>query len=120
MKSIKIYSFTFFLLTLLCSGLGYSQNAEDNRVKTLYSYTLGHIDNPDELEKIKSEIESLLFVEKVKINSKSEKPNKGQLLIYVNEPIRTSENQQMFEPTELKKIIFKNDIELLDLKIAKY
>ena len=66
------------------------------------------------------EIEKLKHVEKVQINSKSEKPDKAQLIIYVNEPKRTNEEQQMFEPSVLKKIIFRNDIELLDLKIDKY
>lgn len=95
---------------------------QDNssQLKTSYAFTIENITNIDQLDKIQSEIESLMFVEKVKVNTKGEQVNKAQIIVYINEPIRTSERQVMFEPTSIKSIILKDDINLLDLKIESY
>jgi hypothetical protein len=105
---------------LLISFSGVSQSAIEQRLKTKYVYTIEHIESLDQLENIQNSISELKFVEKVQLNYKPEKSNKGQLLIFINEPKRTSESQIMFDPTILKKRIFIDEINLIDLKIENY
>jgi uncharacterized membrane protein len=120
MKSMKI---SLLILTLFITAISQnvmSQEVQENRLKTMFSYTIENIENLDQLEEIQSKLSKLEFVEKVKINYKVEKANKGQIIIYVNEPKRTSEGQKMFESNVLKDNILIGKINLLDLKIENY
>ncbi len=105
-----------FLITSLSS---FAQETED-RLRTQYLFTLSNIKSMEQISLIKSEIETMKFVEKVKLNMKDESSGKAQLIIYVNEPKRTSEGQVMFQSTSLKKAILIDKIDLLDFKISNY
>lgn len=117
MKKLNIVLLLLFLLVF--TNIFWSQE-NTNRLKTSYAFTIDNISDIDQLEKIKSEIENLEFIEKVKINAKGEQPSKAQIIVYVNEPKRTSEGQIMFEPSVLKTMILSETINLLDLQIANY
>mgnify|MGYP001095164118 CR=1 FL=1 len=118
--NLKIKSITALLfLFLITSYTTFSQDLE-SRVKTQYSYTLQNISSSEQISTIVSEIENIQFVEKVKLNMKDEASGKAQLIIYINEPARTSESQIMFQPTALKKTIFIDGINLLELKTTTY
>jgi hypothetical protein len=115
---------TFLSIILILFLFTFSNNSwsqeNSKNLKTSYAFTIENISDVDQLGKIKSEIENLNFVEKVKINTKGEQPTKAQIIVYINEPKRTSEGQIMFEPSSLKSIILKDDINLLDLQIDSY
>jgi hypothetical protein len=110
---------TLFFLFLVTSFSASAQDI-DSRLKTQYLYTINNISSIEQVTSIQAEIETMKFVEKVKLNVKDESSGKAQLIIFVNEPSRTSEGQIMFEATSLKQVIFKDGIDLLDLKISKY
>ena len=118
--NMKIKSITTLLFLFLI--ISYSTFSQDNssRVKTQYAYTLQNISSSEQISAIVSEIENLQFVEKVKVNMKDESSGKAQLIIYINEPARTSESQIMFQPTNLKKTIFIEGISLLEFKTTTY
>ncbi len=95
---------------------GFSQSTEAYQHQTYY-YTVENVASEDQLNEVYQEFESLKFVTKVKLNFKPEKGNKAQFIVYVSEPKRSSESQQMFELTDLKKIIVNHNLQPADLKI---
>lgn len=109
----------FFFLLFIVSTSAFGQNIDD-RLKTQYLYTLNNVSSIEQISSIQSEIESLKFVEKVKLNFKDESSGMAQIIIFVNEPKRTTEDQVMFQPNQLKKLIFIDNMDLTDLKINKY
>lgn len=118
--NLKIKSITALLfLFLVISNSSFSQD-QSSRVKTLYAYTLQNISSVEQVSSIQAEIESFQYVDKVKLNIKDESSGKAQIMVYINEPKRTTEDQIMFQPTTLKKTILKDGIDLLDLKISNY
>ena len=110
--SLKIFTLITFIIVLLSFNI--NAQASENVLKTKYSYTLSSIASVDQLDHIKTEIESLEFVEKVKLNIKDESSGNGQLIIFINEPKRTTESQIMFQPSKLKELIFIDNINLID------
>ncbi|MCB9197407.1 MAG: hypothetical protein H6600_03040 [Flavobacteriales bacterium] len=101
-------SFTFLLAS--------AQNG-DKTQSVVYYYTVENVTSADQLNAITSEFESLRFVTKVQLNYKSEKSDKAQFVVYVTEPVRSTEDQKMFELTDLKKIIINHNITPADLII---
>lgn len=106
------------LLTVLSLSLAYGQEKSKTQ-NTQYFYTVENVSSENQLNKAYSELESLEFVTKVKLNYKPENKGKAQFIVFVSEPIRTTENQKMFEITDLKSIILSNDLEPIELTIEK-
>lgn len=106
-------------LTAFCLLFGWSslaQQSEEN-IQHTYYYSVDHVQSENQLQEIYHSIEELKFVTKVKLNYKSEKPGIAQFIVYVSEPKRISETQEMFELTDLKKIIVDHDLQVTELKI---
>lgn len=78
-------------------------------VKTMYSYTFSGANAAVNSEELTREIESLKGVTTCKVVLKPEK-EVGQLIVFVEEYSRTSEGQEMFQITDLKKIITENGL----------
>lgn len=112
------YIFTVVLLLLLVLSVK-AQESNTSIQQTDYYYTVKLVDSEDQLSKVVTEFENLNFVSKVKLNYKPEKPTMAQFIVYVIEPKRTSEDQKMFEPIELKKILIKHGLEPYKLQIQE-
>lgn len=97
----------------------FSQTTSDFQEQTYY-YSVDHVQSETQLNETFTAFENLKFVTKVKLNYKPEQPSKAQFVIFVKEPKRTSESQQMFEITDLKKIIIEKDLLPTDLKIDNH
>ena len=108
-----------FLVTVGLSWSGVAQQTDEMQQQT-YFYSVTNVSSQEQLDKVVSSIEELKFVDKVKMNYKSEKLDKAQFIIYVTEPKRTSESQQMFEVTDLKKIIVENNLQPSEFKIDNH
>lgn len=105
-----------FILFIGFSLSSYGQT--DNTLQhQIYYYTVEKVVSESQLSEVVHAFEDLKFVTKVKLNYKSEKPNKAQFVVYVSEPKRTSESQEMFEITDLKAILLNNDLTPLDFVI---
>ncbi|CAG5080500.1 hypothetical protein [Parvicella tangerina] len=96
---------------------GFIAQDDISEVSHTYHYTVTKVISQEQLNEVVEAFESLKFVTKVKLNYKAEKQNMAQFIVYVSEPSRTSESQQMFEPTELKKIIIGHNLQPAELKI---
>lgn len=78
-------------------------------IKTKYSYTFSGVNSTSNIEGLTNEITNLKGVTTCKPILKLEQ-NTGQLIVIVEEYTRSSEGEDMFEPTDLKKIIIKNGL----------
>lgn len=108
------------VLTILLS-LGFNVNAQNRPTltKTLYSYTFSGINSTSNIESLTQEVSNLKGVTTCKPIIKLEQ-NSGQLIVIVEEYSRTSEGEEMFEPTDLKKIIIKNGLTPNELTTEPY
>ena len=105
---IKTILSIFFLFSL------FGINAQNTKTtKTTYFYSVSNVISSEQLDKVKTEFSVLKNVSEVKTNYKPEKAM-GQFIVIVIEKIRTSEGEDFFEVTDLKKIILKNNLNPLD------
>lgn len=88
-------------------------------IKTVYTYTFSDINSTSDIESLTKEISNIKGVTGCKPIIKLEQ-NTGQLIVVVEEYSRTSEGQEMFEPTDLKKIIIKNGLSPNELTIEPF
>ena len=101
--------FSILLTILLSFGFNVKAQNKPTLTKTLYSYTFSGINSSSNIENLTQEVSNLKGVTICKPVIKLEQ-NSGQLIVIVEEYSRTSEGQEMFEPTDLKKIIIKNGL----------
>lgn len=106
MKSLRIYLLLSILLSL---GLSVEAQKHPTLTKTMYSYTFSGTNSTTNIEALTNEITNLKGVTTCKPILKPEQ-NTGQLIVIVEEYTRSSEGEDMFEPTDLKKIIIKNGL----------
>ncbi len=118
---IKLTTIILILFLFVFTNKSWSQENSKN-LKTSYAFTIENISDVDQLGKIKSEIENLNFVEKVKINTKGEQPTKAQIIVYINEPKELLKDKLCLTGTQTgyEFIILKDNINLLDLQIDSY
>lgn len=88
-------------------------------IKTKFTYTFLGETTTSTIDNLVQEITSIKGVVYCKPFYKPEQ-SRGQIIVNVEEYSRTSEGQEMFDPTLLKKIIIKhglqpNDIEIIEL-----
>ena len=74
-----------------------------------YFYTFSVDVNSESIETAQAQIEKLLNVAKVKLNYKVEK-GQGQFIIVVQEPARTSEQEEIFYIKWVKEILENNNL----------
>lgn len=101
--------FSILLTILLSFGFNVKAQNKSTLTKTIYSYTFSGFNSTSNIESLTQEVSNLKGVTICKPVIKLEQ-NSGQLIVIVEEYSRTSEGQEMFEPTDLKKIIIKNGL----------
>ena len=101
----------FLLVPIVVMGFSINTLAQTQPklIKTKYSYTFSGVNSTSNIENLTNEVANLKGVAICKPVIKPEQ-NSGQLIVIVEEYSRTSEGQEMFEPTDLKKIIIKNGL----------
>mgnify|MGYP003648980826 CR=1 FL=1 len=93
------------LIVLVVFGSnGLKAQTKTTLTKTKYSYSFKALQDNTPINDIVKEIKDLKGVTVCKSVLKPEQ-HKGQLIVIVEEHSRTSEDQEMFQPTDLKKII---------------
>jgi hypothetical protein len=91
-----------------------SQNTLESNAKVkfktnTYFYTFTVEVNSESIETAKAQIEKLLNVAKVTLNFKVEK-GQGQFIILVQEPVRTSEQEEIFSIKWVKEILENSNL----------
>lgn len=90
----------------------------ENRVKIICSYSFENVTDEMQIERLKADISLLKGVEEIKSVYKPEK-QRGQITVVIIEPKRTSEGQQMFDITQIKKAIINQGLSPLDVTITE-
>ena len=114
--------FTSLAILLFCSFLNAQSTAPKNQknLKTKYSFSITNVTSFEQVKLLQSSFEGMKHIEKVKLNYKEEKPTLAQIIVFVNEPKRSSEDQIMFDPVKLKNMLIDKNLSLSDLKISDY
>jgi hypothetical protein len=118
---ISLFSFTLTSFTFPSSvNLANTKliKLTQNKVKTICSYSFENVTDEMQIEKLKAEISLLKGVEEIKSVYKPEK-KRGQITVIIIEPKRTSESQEMFDITQIKKAIINNGLSPLEVSISE-
>jgi hypothetical protein len=118
---ISLFSFTLTSFTFPSSvNLANTKliKLTQNKVKTICSYSFENVTDEIQIEKLKAEISLLKGVEEIKSVYKPEK-KRGQITVIIIEPKRTSESQEMFDITQIKKAIINNGLSPLEVTISE-
>ncbi|MGE0562729.1 MAG: hypothetical protein AB7O47_13000 [Flavobacteriales bacterium] len=107
---------TILLLFFILSA---SSQTRTELTKTMYAYSFTGLESTVDMDKVTKEIEALKGVTICKSVLKPE-AQVGQLIVIVEEYSRTSEGQEMFEITDLKKIITQNGLIPNELTIEPF
>jgi hypothetical protein len=101
----------FISLTILLFSITYTAQAqsEPSLTKTLYTYSFTGLLETTDVSIVVKSVEDLKGVTSCKSVLKPERQS-GQLIVIVEEYSRTSEGQEMFDITDLKKIIIENGL----------
>ena len=110
---------TQLTIVLLFFTLSASSQTKAELTKTLYSYSFSGLEPTIDMDVVVKEIEGLKGVSVCKSVLKPE-TKVGQLIVIVEEYSRTSEGQEMFEITDLKKIITQNGLVPNELTIEPF
>lgn len=94
------------------------QNQINSKVKTICNYSFENVTDEMQIEQLKAEISLLKGVEEIKSVYKPEK-KRGQITVIIVEPKRTSEGQEMFDITQIKKAIINHGLSPLDVIITE-
>ncbi|MBW6482253.1 MAG: hypothetical protein K0B10_04245 [Vicingaceae bacterium] len=109
---MKLIRTLAFLIPILCFTNFYlhAQTTSNQEViTTIYYYSFSGELSSTTLSEIESEAKQLTNVDEVKVKYKEE--NKlGQLIVLVKEKNRNSEGDILFQPTDLKKLLSKNNL----------
>lgn len=97
----------FILISIFASNV--KAQKKPTLTKTKYSYTFSGVSASSNIESLTNEISNLKGVTTCKPVLKPEQST-GQLIVIVEEFTRSSEDEILFEPTDLKKIIIKNGL----------
>jgi len=96
-------------MCVLSISFSFGQEKKGNDVKRTFYYSFTNVASIDQVESLKEDIEALKSVVKVKTEYKVEK-GAGQVVVIVLEKTRTSEGQEFFSITDLKRLIIENDL----------
>lgn len=115
MKLIK----TLALFIIIFCFTNFNSNAQttsnQQNITTIYYYNFSGELSSTTLSEIETEAKQLTNVDEVKVKYKEE--NKlGQLIVIVKEKNRSSEGDVLFQPTDLKKLLSKNNLNPTELK----
>lgn len=98
---------SFFCLTNLSLQ---AQTTNNQQIKTtIYYYNFSGELSQTKLNQIEAEAKTLTNVDEVKIKYKEES-ELGQLIVIVKEKSRNSEGDNLFQPTDLKKLLSNNNL----------
>lgn len=110
---------TQLTIVLLFFTLSAASQTKAELTKTMYSYSFTGLESTVDMDKVTKEIEALKGVTICKSVLKPE-TKVGQLVVIVEEYPRASEGQEMFEITDLKKIITQNGLVPNELTIEPF
>lgn len=110
---------TSLTIVLLFFALTAQSQTKAELTKTLYSYSFTGLESTIDMDRVTKEIEDLKGVTICKSVLKPE-TKVGQLIVIVEEYPRASEGQEMFEITDLKKIITQNGLVPNELTIEPF
>jgi len=96
----------------------YGINDSLSKVKTICQYSFENVTDEMQIEQLKAEISLMKGVEEIKSVFKPEN-KRGQITVIIVEPKRTSEGQEMFDITKIKKAIISHGLSPLDVTITE-
>ena len=108
-----------FFCALFFSAFAFNTSAQNTKkpegqtVKTVYYYQFEGAKSLDEVNNLSKEIYALKGVTEFKPVYKPEK-NTAQIIVVVTEKTRTSESEEFFEITDLKKILLNKGYKNLE------
>lgn len=107
-----------FCATINTSAQTSSKKGEAKLTKTVYFYQFDGAKSLSEVAELKTEVTALKGVTEFKPVFKAEK-NAAQIIVVVTEKARTSESEELFEITSLKKILEKKGYKNLEYTIEE-
>jgi hypothetical protein len=99
----------FVFLCFVCALAGYAQNAKTEAPKyttTYYSFKIDEVSDQDKLNDCAEAVKQLKYVSEIKAKYKPES-KKAEMVIVVIEKNRTSENDDEFSLSDVKKTIIR-------------
>jgi hypothetical protein len=91
---------------------------QNQNVRIICTYTFDGVKDEMQIEKLKAELSLLQGVEGIKSFYKPEK-GAGQIIVYILQKQRTSEADEMFDITRIKKAIIAQNLNPVDVKITE-
>jgi hypothetical protein len=124
---MKYSHLIIFALFFLIGKLAYSQekiqpttrqNISPQFETKIYHYTFAGNLNAMSQQKLEADLLRQTYVVSAKIKYKAQS-QKGELFLYTNEKVQTSEGDVLFDITSLKKVLIENGLQPEELNFSK-
>lgn len=115
MTYIKSFFIVLFCLTSVSIMTAQSEKVEGEITKTVYYYKFEGAKSLDEVSLLSKDVYALKGVTEFKSEFKSES-GFAQIVVVVTEKTRTSEGEELFQPTDLKRILETKGYQNLELE----